>query len=111
MRYVLINHTNRKASASLDLAKNILRLRGKKEVIIGQGTPLEGEIGVAWFAITDVINFGTQPYDSFGILIGLPTNDQLADWMPRLTAKAEPKGCLYLEQGEDMVLHSVWKMK
>ena len=112
MRYVLINHKTAKASASLDLEKNILRLRGKnKEIVIGRGTQLKGEVGRAWFAMTDIANFGTQPRESFGILIGLPTNDQLADWMPSFTPKAEPKGCLYLQEGEDMILHSVWKMK
>jgi|13_taG_2_1085334.scaffolds.fasta_scaffold50659_1 hypothetical protein len=111
MRLVLINHNIRKAVASIDLSTNTLRLKDGKEVVVGRNTSLVGEVGISWFAMMEVLNYGSIGFMNGDNFIASPTKEQLLDWMPTLAIKAVPKGAVYLQQNEEFICHSVWQMK
>ena len=111
MRLVLINHDIHKAVASVDLSTNTLRLKDGTEVVVGRNTKLVGEVGQSWFAMMEVLNYGSIHKTNGDNFIASPSHEDLMDWMPTLGNKAVPKGAVYLLDGEYLILHSVWEMK
>ena len=114
MKYILFDHTSHREVASFDNTCNTLIFEEGSEtrkVTVNRSTTLSGACGTAWFAITQTINYGSAPFFNGDNMISPPSKEQLEQWLPKLSLKANALGSIYLEGEKNLLLHSVWAMK
>ena len=106
MRHTLFNHATLKAVAGLQ--NNTLRMKGGLTYQMLGRDVANCEEGKIFLAITQVVNFGSQPAEGSVLVL---KDEVVENWVPCSfkAAAGTLRGTCYLpnEEGE-LILHSVW---
>lgn len=109
MRLVLINHNSGIEVAKVDTDSNTISFPNGKEVVVNRDLTLKGQIKEIWLNTMDCLNYGSVPYYNGGHVLIPSSKEELKQL--DLVDGGEPVGSCFIKKGEDIYLHSVWKVK